>query len=56
MKEKSHYAHRGIIEAARELSMQLDNLAEDDDDGMAAPDMASINGDTGECKVHFLWT
>lgn len=47
VKEKSHYAHRGIIEAARELSMQLDNLAEDDDDGMAAPDMASINGDTG---------
>lgn len=43
----SHYAHSGIIEAARELSMQLDNLAEVDDDVMAASDFASIGGPTG---------
>lgn len=43
----SHYAHSGIIEAARELSMQLDNLAEVDDDVMAASDFASIGCSTG---------
>lgn len=42
-----HYAHSGIIEAARELSLQLDNLAEDDDDAMATSDAASIEGHKG---------
>ncbi|KAG0572163.1 hypothetical protein KC19_VG073500 [Ceratodon purpureus] len=45
---KKHYAHSGIIEAARELSLQLDNLAEDDDDAMAASDKASIGGHKDE--------
>lgn len=47
MKGKKHYAHSGIIEAARELSLQLDNLAEDDDEVMAASDVSSIEGHTG---------
>lgn len=34
--EGKHYAHRGIIEAARKLSKEIDNLAEDDDDSIAA--------------------
>ncbi|KAG0595205.1 hypothetical protein M758_UG149000 [Ceratodon purpureus] len=45
---KKHYAHSGIIEAARELSLQLDNLAENDDDAMAASDKASIGGHKDE--------
>jgi hypothetical protein len=33
-----HYGHVGVIQAARELSMELDNLAEDEDDVMAITD------------------
>lgn len=45
--EGKHYAHRGIIEAARKLLKELDNLAEDDNDAMAAPDVASVEGHKG---------
>lgn len=42
--EGKHYAHRGIIEAARKLSKELDNLAEYDDDAIAASDASDAKG------------
>ena len=41
---KPHYCHVGVIKAARELSMQLDNLAEEDSDEQARNDYASVTG------------
>ena len=55
VKGKEHYAHSGIIEAARELSFQLDNLAEDDDDAMAASDVTSIEGLNGTVGNPSFW-
>ena len=37
-----HYCHKGVIHAARELSMQLDNLAEDESAEQALIDCASF--------------
>lgn len=45
--EGKHYAHRGIIEAARKLAKELDNLAENDDDAIAASDYTSTEGHKG---------
>ncbi|KAG0625088.1 hypothetical protein M758_2G026800 [Ceratodon purpureus] len=39
---RPHYCHVGVIKAARELSMQLDNLAEDESDEQARSDFASV--------------
>lgn len=56
IKTQPHFAHVGIIEAARELSMQLDNLAEDDNDAQAAADLDSIHGHEGKKlnPVHWM--
>ena len=59
IKTKPHYAHVGVIEAARELSMQLDNLAEDDNDAQAAADLDSIHGHKGRMlntvhQMHYI--
>jgi len=45
--EGKHYAHRGIIEAARKLSKEIDNLAENDDDAISASNVASSEGHKG---------
>lgn len=36
-----HYGHVGVIQAARELSLQLDNLAEDESNEQAVEDCPS---------------
>ncbi|CAM6029646.1 unnamed protein product [Sphagnum balticum] len=46
-----HYGHAGVIQAARELSMELDNLAEDEDDGGL---LTKLLGPGGECKDYSL--
>lgn len=39
---KPHYCHIGVIKAARELSMQLDNLAEDESDFASVKDSEEV--------------
>lgn len=47
-----HYCHKGVINAARELSMKLDNLAEDESEEQALDDCASCTeiGGTKRCS------
>lgn len=52
-----HYGHVGVIQAARELSKQLDNLAEDDSDEQAICDRPTDKELGGICflvKVVFV--
>ena len=44
-----HYGHIGVIQAARELSKQLDNLAEDDSDEQAIRDCPTDKELGGMC-------
>lgn len=48
---KSHYCHVGVIKAARELSMQLDNFAEDESGAQALIDCASVKADSEEVTL-----
>lgn len=49
-----HYCHKGVIHAARELSMQLDNLAEDESAEQALSDCSSFKEIGGMSTILYL--
>ncbi len=47
METMPHYAHIGIVHAARELSKELDNLTEDDNRSMTLNNSSAKSPDHG---------
>jgi hypothetical protein len=47
METMPHYAHIGIVNAARELSKELDNLTEDDNTSMTLNNSSAKSPDHG---------
>ncbi|CAK9880988.1 unnamed protein product [Sphagnum jensenii] len=52
METMPHYAHIGIVNAARELSKELDNLTEDDNSNQGL--LSKLLGSGGDCKGYKL--